>query len=1045
MDKRDVIIDGYYVKGTIEFQKHHPLTTWWIGIIQQLEYYDTLQNLIEELDITVPSGYNRVQILEYLVMSLLAHGIINVDWETGKVSLTKPFDEYARRGTLGQRMFETKKLHTEWWIEGIQGNPLSVLLAQKYDLNFSDDIPEEIIKVPAEKILTLLVEKNYNIRELMPSVHGGFLVHGRKSAFLRTSLSPSGHKSIRFSVIKSGRRYLLPPDLEILEQPLLSRNPSILDDQKEEKTSRLELYHSPLVEAYFRITQTFGSYETVDRQLTLQVIEFLDSILQMQEEILDYYTSSSKISQIVGESELFFNKFNEMLSSTSRDKRVIVTSSFLNPSNINEGLELSLKENTLSKILVIYGHANDDTSSEHNQKIREYISELRKYIPEVSKRFEILPARVKSHEKILITTEGEWMICSWNLTSSDPVGVMFESGICGRDGSIALELFHKIENLVNNEKFLTEFKESLTQLQPEKSSLEKEFMQLIKVFEITKKIHNTDSLWNKENYTMSVMGLLSALLPFMRRSRIQFVDTASSRDLLLRLINRTRESIFLATDRLSRNAMDPSAVNDLLRLGTRGKRKVGILWGREYENSDHKNEEIISQLLEAKETINVLDKEEIYLFSQTNPMENHSKFIVVDETVCYLTSENILSYGGEKKQNESRELGVYFEAPVISIQLLSKAVMHRQHIFDGFTRYGSEWFELGNQLHHAIDTLDLPDIDINNPAVIFEAIRDELQRDREDIFDNKRYRKSFRNFQNFIETHGENMRNGYMSLLLIPSPDHRWIPSDIEGDIQNYRLEIKDTAEDDTRKDTDPIVDEIMENMVWIEPGVFTMGSNKYKNSEETPAHQVRITKGFWMSKYIITQSLYERVMGRLSSTGNSKHMHPEYPVFYVSYGDMMEFIGRLNSLSGGGGFDLPTEAEWEYACRAGTKGDYFFGDRDKIDEYVWSKKNSNKQPHRVGEKKPNNWGLYDMLGLAYENVKDDLRRYKRSNKPIDDPVGSLNSKYCGARGGAWGKWPFGQKPNNNHFRCSSRPFNSKDEKSRRLSFRIVRRTDSST
>ena len=89
------------------------------------------------------------------------------------------------------------------------------------------------------------------------------------------------------------------------------------------------------------------------------------------------------------------------------------------------------------------------------------------------------------------------------------------------------------------------------------------------------------------------MGLLRGLLPFMRRSRIQLVDTAFSRDLLLRLINRTRESIFLDTDRLSRNAMDTSAVNDLLRLGTRGKRKVGILWGREYEKSDHTNEETL--------------------------------------------------------------------------------------------------------------------------------------------------------------------------------------------------------------------------------------------------------------------------------------------------------------------------------------------------------------------------------------------------------------------------------------------------------------------
>ena len=141
--------------------------------------------------------------------------------------------------------------------------------------------------------------------------------------------------------------------------------------------------------------------------------------------------------------------------------------------------------------------------------------------------------------------------------------------------------------------------------------------------------------------------------------------------------------------------------------------------------------------------------------------------------------------------------------------------------------------------------------------------------------------------------------------------------------------------------------------LVLIPAGEFLMGSpdsDKDAYIGEKPQHRVRITKPFYLGKYLVTQEQWEAVMGK----NPSYFKGPKNPVEQVSWRDCQQFLGKLNakSATGGGKFQLPSEAQWEYSCRAGSKTRYCFGDDDsKLGEYAWYKANSGSKPHPVGEK----------------------------------------------------------------------------------------------
>lgn len=183
----------------------------------------------------------------------------------------------------------------------------------------------------------------------------------------------------------------------------------------------------------------------------------------------------------------------------------------------------------------------------------------------------------------------------------------------------------------------------------------------------------------------------------------------------------------------------------------------------------------------------------------------------------------------------------------------------------------------------------------------------------------------------------------------------------------------------------DITINSVIQRFRLIGSGTFLMGSPETEEGRfrgEGPQHEVTISQPFWMADTPCTQSLWEAVMGE-----NPSHFKgPNRPVENVNWIDVQVFLQRLNEIlpTTGSLFRLPTEAEWEYACRAGNQGPTY-GD---LDDIAWYLKNSGGETHPVAQKKPNAWGLYDMLGNVDEWCHDGMRYY--SPEAVTDPMGFL-------------------------------------------------------
>ena len=185
--------------------------------------------------------------------------------------------------------------------------------------------------------------------------------------------------------------------------------------------------------------------------------------------------------------------------------------------------------------------------------------------------------------------------------------------------------------------------------------------------------------------------------------------------------------------------------------------------------------------------------------------------------------------------------------------------------------------------------------------------------------------------------------------------------------------------------------------LAYVPPGEFTMGSpvDEPRRQDDEAAHRVTITRGFHIGVTEVTQAQWTAVMG----FNPSDPQGDDLPVSKVSWAQATEFCRKLSEKEGAA-YRLPTEAEWEYACRAGTAGAY----ADEVDEMGWHMDNSDEQPQPVGGKKPNTWGLYDMHGNVLEWCADGYARDYGGD--ATDPTGPTEGKNRAARGGSWANFP---------------------------------------
>ena len=187
----------------------------------------------------------------------------------------------------------------------------------------------------------------------------------------------------------------------------------------------------------------------------------------------------------------------------------------------------------------------------------------------------------------------------------------------------------------------------------------------------------------------------------------------------------------------------------------------------------------------------------------------------------------------------------------------------------------------------------------------------------------------------------------------------------------------------------------VLFRMRWCPPGEFWMGSSdgdKEARDNEKPRHQVTLTEGFWIAETPCTQALWEAMTGE----NPSKFKGAQNPVESVSWRMIQTTLKVLNKRQPTLGLRLPTEAEWEYACRAGTQTPRY----GKLDEVAWYHGNSNGTTHPVGQKAPNPWGLYDTLGNVWEWCQDWHGPYSKT--PVVNPLGIKEGVDRVLRGGRW-------------------------------------------
>lgn len=226
----------------------------------------------------------------------------------------------------------------------------------------------------------------------------------------------------------------------------------------------------------------------------------------------------------------------------------------------------------------------------------------------------------------------------------------------------------------------------------------------------------------------------------------------------------------------------------------------------------------------------------------------------------------------------------------------------------------------------------------------------------------------------------------------------------VSNTAESFRLANEEKTRDEFQHTYPRLTNSIGMTFQQLPAGTFLMGSDDSEVGNlinDESRHQVSLSRPFYIGLYEVTEGEYEQVMGTRPDSAQGKN----YPVKKVSWENASDFIRRLNELpaekAAGRLYRLPTEAEWEYACRAGSQTAYCFGDSmDGLSNYAWYTLNSEREAQEVGQKRPNVWGLYDMHGNVWEWCSDWYGEYPTAS--ANDPIGPISGTTRVYRGGSW-------------------------------------------
>jgi formylglycine-generating enzyme required for sulfatase activity len=247
-------------------------------------------------------------------------------------------------------------------------------------------------------------------------------------------------------------------------------------------------------------------------------------------------------------------------------------------------------------------------------------------------------------------------------------------------------------------------------------------------------------------------------------------------------------------------------------------------------------------------------------------------------------------------------------------------------------------------------------------------------------------KKGYRSWKRSLQIHAGNNQTIYAKLKKIPKQTKAVVKNDVK--VVKKLIYKRDSLPISIRESITGM------ELIKIPSGCFQMGSNN-GTANEKPKHRVCITDDYYLGKYEVTQDQWQKIMGKNPSIINKDH---NYPVNQVSWNDVQIFIHKLNSRTGKN-YRLPTEAEWEYACRSGGKEQRYCGG-NSVDSVAWYRGSKSGNKTRVGQKQANGLGLYDMSGNVSEWVQDRYAKKYYQNSPIKNPAGPLSGLGRVIRGG---------------------------------------------